>query len=65
MLNKYAKRSRISEAKFREIVKMFSIDLEADQTAQITCLSRNTINRYYKTFRERIIKICEHDSPFS
>lgn len=65
MLNKYVNRSRISEAKFREIVKLFSIDLEADQTAQITGLSRNTINRYYKAFRERIVQICEHDSPFS
>ena len=65
MLNKYVKRSRISEAKFREIVKLFSIDLEADQTAQITGLSRNTINRYYKAFRERIVYICDNDSPFS
>jgi transposase len=65
MLNKYVKRSRISEAKFREIVKLFSIDLEADQTAQITGLSRNTINRYYKAFRERIVQICGNDSPFS
>ena len=65
MKNKYAYRSRISEAKFREIVKLFSLDLEADQTAQITGLSRNTINKYYKTFRERIVHVCNQNSPFS
>ncbi len=63
MRNKYVYRSRISEAKFREIVKLFSLDLEADQTAKITGLSRNTINKYYKAFRKRIAAICELNSP--
>jgi len=65
MKNKYVYRSRISEPKFREIVKLFSLDLEADQTAQITGISRNTINKYYKTFRERIVHVCNQNSPFS
>jgi len=65
MKNKYVKRSRISETKFREIVKLFSLDLEAEQTAQIVNLSRNTINKYYKAFRQRIVKLCEEDSPFA
>jgi len=63
MKNKYVHRSRISEKKFREIVKLFSIDLEADQTATISGLSRNTINKYYKAFRKRIVSVCESDSP--
>jgi hypothetical protein len=65
MKNKYVKRSRISETKFREIVKLFSLDLEAEQTAQIVNLSRNTINKYYKAFRTRIVELCEEDSPFA
>jgi len=65
MKNKYVYRSRISEKKFREIVKLFSLDLEADQTANIVGLSRNTINKYYKAFRERIVLICEENSPLS
>ena len=65
MKNKYVYRSGISEAKFREIVKLFSLDLEADQTAKITGLSRNTINKYYKAFRERIAAICELNSPLT
>jgi len=63
MKNKYVYRSRISEKKFRDIVKLFSVDLEADQTAAISGLSRNTINKYYKAFRERIVSICESNSP--
>lgn len=44
--NKYSKRSKISEAKIRQIVKLFSIDLTASQIAEITGLNRNTINRH-------------------
>ena len=65
MKNKYVYRFRISEKKCREIVKLFSLDLEADQTANIIGLSRNTINKYYKAFRERISQICEQNSPLS
>jgi len=65
MKNKYVYRSRISENKFREIVKLFALDLEADQTANITGLSRNTINKYFKTFRKCIVEICEQESPLS
>jgi transposase-like protein len=65
MKNKYVYCSRISEKKFREILRLFSLDLEANQTAKIVGLSRNTINKYYKTFRERIVMICNQDSPLS
>ena len=65
MLNKYVNRSRISEAKFREIVKLFSLDLEADQVSKITLLSRNTINKYFKAFRIRIVEYCNITSPYS
>jgi transposase-like protein len=65
MKNKYVYRSRISEKKFREIVKLFSLDLEAEQTAEIVGFSRNTINKYYKAFRKRIVQICEQSSPLS
>lgn len=63
--NRYVIRSRISERKFREIVRLYSLDLEADQVAEITGLSRNTINRYFKAMRVRIAEFCEAASPFS
>ena len=54
MKNKYYNRSRISEAKFREIVKYFSLDIDATKTAEITNLNRNTINRIFSELRDRI-----------
>jgi hypothetical protein len=36
MLNKYIIRSRISEAKFREIIRFFCLDLEAKKIAEIS-----------------------------
>lgn len=61
----YLKRSRISKAKFREILKYFSIDIEATKIAQLTGLNRNTVNRYMLFIRERIAEACEVESPFS
>lgn len=45
MKNKYYNRSRISEAKFRDVVKYFSLDIDATKTAKVTNLNRNTINK--------------------
>ena len=44
MKNKYAYRSKISEAKIRQIVRLFVVDLDASQIAAATNLNRNTIN---------------------
>ena len=50
--NKYKKFSRISEAKFRQLLKLFCLDLTAVQITEITLLNRNTVNRYLKNIRE-------------
>ena len=63
--NRYINRSRISGHQFRQIVRLFSVDLDATQIAQITELSRNTINRYLKAIRVRLAEFCEAESPFS
>jgi hypothetical protein len=62
--NGYIKNSKISEAKFRETVKLFSFDLTAKQTSQITKLNRNTLNRLYRLFRARVADMCKDSSPF-
>ena len=62
--NKCAKRSKISEAKFRELPKHFSLDLDAQQIASLTNLNRNTVNRYLRLLRKRIAEFCERESPF-
>ena len=63
MKNKYIKRSRITEAKFRELIKYFSLDLEAHKIAILTHLNRNTVNRYLRLIRVRIAEHCEQQSP--
>ena len=55
--NKYVNRSRISEKKFREIIKYFSLDLNAVQIKELTGLSRQTINKYLTAIRLRILEI--------
>jgi transposase len=46
MKNKYVRRSRISEAKIRPLVRHFALDLEATKIAILTRMNRNTVNRY-------------------
>lgn len=62
--NKYVKFARISEQKFREILKLFCTDLDAVQIAKLTGLNRNTVNRYLRQIRQVIAQICESNSPF-
>lgn len=65
MLNRYIKRSKISEAKFRKLVRYFSADLEATQISLLTGLNRNTVNRYVNGIRERIAEYCESEAAGS
>ena len=60
MKNKYMIYSRISEAKFREIIRYFSLDIEANKIAQLIGLSRPCINRILKATRLRIAEFCEN-----
>jgi transposase len=55
--NKYVIRSRISEAKFRQIILLFSEDLSATQISHLTHLSRQTINKYLTAIRLRILEL--------
>jgi transposase len=57
--NKYAKRSKISEAKFRQLIKLFAHDLDAQTIASLNNLNRNTVNRYLIFIRQRIAEFCE------
>ena len=64
MTNKYKKRSRISEAKIRQIIKLFALDIEATKIAELTGISRKTINKILRQIRERIADYCQQQSPF-
>jgi transposase len=57
-------RSHISEAKFRQIIRLFAADLEASQIAEITKVSRPTINAILLRIRNRIARLAERESYF-
>ena len=64
MKNKYIYRSRISEKKFREILKYFAQDIEATKIANLTEISRISINKILKSIRILMAKECEKISKF-
>lgn len=63
MKNKYLKGAHLSERKFREILKLFCEDLTATQIANISDISRVTVNNYLKLIRTHIAKYCEEKNP--
>jgi transposase len=64
-LNRYYRRSRIAEWKFRLIVRYFALDLTANDTAQLTGLSERSAIVIFGKMRERIAEECERQSPFN
>ena len=63
MKNRYRQRSRISEAKFRQLARLFCDDLNAVQIAATTHLNRKTVNRILLQIRCQIALACESGSP--
>lgn len=49
------KRIRISGKKFSLLIKCFSLDLNASQTAKLSDLNRNTVNRYFTFLRSLVM----------
>ena len=58
-------RTQISRAKFRQILRLFAVDLTAVQIAELVHLNRNTVNRYLTLIRQAVASYCESESPFS
>ena len=48
--------NKLSKYKTKKILKCFCEEITATQTARLLSLNRNTINRYFKIFREAILK---------
>jgi len=64
-VNRYFRFSKISEAKFRSLLRCFSLDMTATQTAHMTGLSLRSTNQIFLRLREKLAKECEKVSPFS
>ena len=56
-------RSRISDRKLRHLLECFVFDIGATQTAKMTGLNRNTVNRYFHIVRQKIAAYCETVTP--
>ena len=53
--NRYVKHAHISERKFKDLLRGFCADLTAQDVSILVNLSRNTVNKYFHKFRERIL----------
>ena len=58
-------RAKISDKKFRQILRLFALDLTATQIAFLAGLNRNTVNRYLTLIRRSVALHCESESPFA
>ena len=63
--NRCFKRSKLNEAKFRQIVRHFALDLTATECAALSSISVRSINSIYLRIRARMSAWCAQRSPFS
>ena len=64
-VNRYYRRSKISERKFRQIVRYFAMDFTASDVAQLTGLTRKTVTVIFLRIRQRLAAECGRASPYS
>lgn len=63
--NQYYRHSKISEAKFRHLLRLFAMDLTATDVTQLCGLSVRSVNAVYQRIRVRLAQECAAQSPFS
>ena len=62
MFKSYKKGSHISRSKFREILRLFLLDIEAIKVSILTKISRPTVNKIYLEIRQIIADDCEKNA---
>jgi hypothetical protein len=62
--NRYYRRSKISEAKFRQVVRLFAMDVTATDTAELSGLSLRSTNTIYQRILVRMAQACAAQSPY-
>ena len=60
--NPYYRRSKISTAKFRHLLRCFALDLTASDTAQLTRLSVRSTNAIFLKIRRRLAEACQREA---
>ena len=61
--NRYYRRSRIAEKKFRQLIRCFVMDFTATDTAEMIGVSVRSVNNIYLKLRARLAESCELASP--
>ena len=61
--NRYFRRSKLSEAKLRQILRYFAMDLTATDCAELSSIAVRSINTIYLRLRKRMAEQCEKVSP--
>jgi transposase len=62
--NRYLFRGRISERKFRDLLRLFSLDITADRAAVLTGLNHKTAVALYRLLRLRMAELALRECPF-
>ncbi|NVO32299.1 IS1595 family transposase [Hymenobacter lapidiphilus] len=57
-VNRYCKSAKISEVKFRYLLRLFALDLTASDTARLTGLNTRSVNTIYLRLRRRMQAEC-------
>ena len=61
--NKYQKFSKITEPKFRQLLRLFALDLTASDTEKLTGVSIRSVNNLYLKLRRRLADECGRQAP--
>ncbi len=64
-VNRYFRFAKISEARFRSLLRCFALDLTATQTARMTGISVRSVNPIFLRLRKRLVRECRLRSPFA
>ena len=62
--NRYLFRGRISERKFRDLLRLFALDITADRAAALTGLHHNSALAIFRLLRLRMAALAQADCPF-
>src|SRR5947209_16456441 len=66
MTNRFIFNARISERKFKELLKMFCTDIPALSASKLLGINRNTGQRFYSLLRTRTLELAiEEARPFT
>ena len=66
MTNRYICEARISEHKFKELLKMFYNDVPALTASKLTVVNRKTSQRIYELLRRRVVEMATQEAkPFT